>query len=261
MAEDPTSGTASSGAASSGAASSGAASSGTASSEGASSGGASSEGAGSGGTDLGRRIAEQRDAAHLTADDVAERAGMSPQYLRYLESSPEANPTPATLTRLAVALDIMPGVLEGAGLNLPPGQQSAAKNATLFELTVPQCRELIAAGGVGRFLFVQAGRGPMAIPVNFRMDGADVIFRTSGGSAIADGIHQHAVSFDVDQLDEALGEGWSVVLTGTAGVITDGAEKSRVQALAIEPWAGGDRDVYVRLSPSQITGRRIRVSG
>jgi len=221
----------------------------------------SSGDANAGGTDLGRRITERRDQAHLTVTDVAERAGISPQYLHYLESSPAANPTPATLTRLAVALDVAPSSLAGAGLNLPPGQRSAARNATLHELTAAQCQELIAAGGVGRFLFVQEGRGPVAIPVNFKMDGDDVIFRTSGDSAIAEGIHQQPVSFDVDQLDDALGEGWSVLLTGKANVITGATEINRVQALGIKPWAGGDREVYARLSPSRITGRRIRVSG
>ena len=221
----------------------------------------SSGDAGAGGTDLGRRIAERRDQAHLTVADVAERAGMSPQYLHYLESSLGANPTPATLTRLAVALDVAPSSLAGAGLNLPPGQRSAARNAMLHELTASQCRELIAPGGVGRFLFVQEGRGPVAIPVNFKMDGDDVIFRTSGDSAVAEGIHQQPVSFDVDQLDDALGEGWSVLLTGKASVVTGAAETSRVQALGIKPWAGGDRELYVRLSASRITGRRIRVSG
>jgi len=221
----------------------------------------SSGDAGAGGTDLGRRVTERRAQAHLTVADVAERAGISPLYLRYLESSPAANPTPATLTRLAVALDVAPSSLAGAGLNLPPGQRSAARNATLHELTAAQCQELIAAGGVGRFLFVQEGRGPVAIPVNFKMDGDDVIFRTSGDSAIAEGIHRQPVSFDVDQLDDALGEGWSVLLTGKANVITGATEINRVQALGIKPWAGGDREVYVRLSPSAITGRRIRVSG
>jgi transcriptional regulator with XRE-family HTH domain len=217
--------------------------------------------AGEGGTDLGRRIAEQRDEAHLTVADVAERAGMSPQYLRYLESSPAANPTPATVTRLAAALDVTPSSLAGAGLNLPPGQRSAARNATLHELTASQCRDLIAAGGIGRFLFIQEGRGPVAIPVNFKMDGDDVIFRTSGNTAVAEGIRQQPVSFDVDHLDDALGEGWSVLLTGKAGVITGAAETRRVEALDIKPWAGRDREVYVRLSPSQVTGRRIRVTG
>lgn len=214
-----------------------------------------------GGTDLGRRVAEQRDEAHLTVDEVADRAGMAPQYLRYLETSPAANPTPATLTRLAVALDVMPSSLAGAGLNLPPGQRSAARNATLHHLTVAECWAMIAPGGIGRFLFVQPGRGPVAIPVNFKLDGDDVIFRTGSESTVAEGIHQQPVSFDVDHLDDALGEGWSVLLTGTVSVITSPAEVVRLQALDIEPWAGGDRNTYVRLTPTQITGRRIRVSG
>jgi hypothetical protein len=214
-----------------------------------------------GGTDVGRRIAEQRDKSHLTVADVAERAGMSPQYLTYLESSPTANPTVATLTRVAAALDVTPSTLEGAGLNRPPGQRSAGRNPTLHDLTEAECLALIMPGGVGRFLFVEAGRGPVAFPVNFKMDGGDVVFRVDSDLMSTEGVHQQPVSFDVDQLDEALGEGWSVLLTGTAKVISDSRELSRAQALDIQPWAGGDRDLYIRLSPTQVTGRRIRVTG
>ena len=217
--------------------------------------------ASSGGTDVGRRIAEQRTEAHLTVTDVAERAGMSPEYLTYLETSPAANPTSATVIRIAAALNVASSALEGAGLNLPPGQGPAGRNATLHHLTEAECRALIAPGGIGRFLFVQAGRGPVAIPVNFKMDGGDVVFRISGESVSAEGVHQQPVSFDVDHLDEALGEGWSVLLTGTARAVTGDAAESRVKALGIQPWAGGDRDPYVRLSATQVTGRRIRVSG
>lgn len=138
---------------------------------------------------------------------------------------------------------------------------AAARSPTLHHLSEAECRALIAPGGVGRFLFVQAGRGPVAIPVNFKMHGADVVFRTSADSVTAHGIQQQPVSFDVDHLDEALSEGWSVLLTGTARVITDAGELSRAQAVGIQPWAGRDRDVYVRLSPTQMTGRRIRVNG
>jgi transcriptional regulator with XRE-family HTH domain len=217
--------------------------------------------ASSGSTDIGRRIAEQRSAVHMTVADVAERAGMSPQYLTYLESSPTANPTVATLTRVAAALDVTPSTLEGAGLNLPPGQRSAARNPTLHDLTKAECLALIAPGGVGRFLFVQAGRGPVAFPVNFKMDSGDVVFRVGDDSVSTEGVHQQPVSFDVDNLDEALGEGWSVLLTGTAKVISESSELSQAQALDIKPWAGGDRHLYIRLSPTQITGRRIRVTG
>jgi hypothetical protein len=212
------------------------------------------------GTDIGRRIAEQRTSKGLTVADAAERAGMAPEYLAYLESSMAPNPSQAALTRLAAALDTTPGSLSGARLNLPPGQRSAATGAVLDSMTVAECRQHLADGGIGRFLFVEPGRGPVAIPVNFRMDGDDVVFRTSTGGSVSAGLHERRVSFDVDHLDDALSEGWSVLLTGKAHIITDPAGLARADALHIEPWADGDRPVYVRLSASQITGRRIRVA-
>lgn len=213
-----------------------------------------------GGADLGRRISEQRKRAGLSRDEVAQRAGLAPEYLAYLESSPDPNPTQATLIQLAAALDTGVGTLSGAGLYQPPGQRGAAKHPVLTQLTTDECRALIARGGVGRVLFIEEGRGPVAIPVNFRMDGDDVVFRTGGGAGIAAGLRQASVSFDVDHLDEALSEGWSVLLTGTAVVITDPAELEHVTSLGIEPWAGGERPTYVRLQPRQITGRAIRVT-
>lgn len=215
----------------------------------------------SGGSDLGRRIIEQRAQAGLTLAETADRAGMSQGYLSYLEASPMPNPTHATLTRLAAALGTDLGSLSGAGLYLPPGQRGAAKNPVLEKLTAEECRARIAPGGVGRFLFIERDRGPVAIPVNFRIDGDDVVFRTASHSALDEGVHGERVSFDVDHLDEAMGEGWSVLLTGTASVISDETELKRAEALDIEPWAGADRTVYVRMKVSQVSGRRIRVTG
>jgi len=214
----------------------------------------------SAGTDVGRRIAEQRSRVGLTVAEAAERAGMAPEYLAYLESSMAPNPSQAALIRLAAALNTTPGSLSGAGLNLPPGQRSAATSTLLESLTPAECRQYLAEGGIGRFLFVEAGRGPVAIPVNFRMDGDDVVFRTSSGGSVSAGLHERRVSFDVDHLDDALGEGWSVLVTGKARVITDPDGLVHAEALHIEPWAGGDKPVYVRLTASQVTGRRIRVA-
>lgn len=214
-----------------------------------------------GGTDLGRRISEQRDRAGLSLAETAERAGLAAEYLAYLESSQDPNPTQATLIRLAAALGTSPAALSGAGLTLPPGQRGAAAKPVLASLTADECRALIAPGGVGRVLFVEPGRGPVAIPVNYRMDGPDVVFRTGVRTGIAESIRQGPVSFDVDHLDEALSEGWSVLVTGTASVISDPAELDRAAALGVEPWAGGDRPLYVRLRVRQVTGRAIRVTG
>jgi len=217
--------------------------------------------AATGGTDIGRRIYERRERAGLSRAETAARAGLAPEYLAYLETTADPNPTYATLIRLAAALETSVGALSGAGLNIPPGQRDAADTPVLASLDPAECRALIAAGGVGRVLFVEPGRGPVAVPVNYRMDGDDVVFRTASGSGLADGIRQASVSFDVDQLDEALGEGWSVLLTGSASVITDPAEVDRLKSLSIDPWAGGDRPMYVRLRAHQVTGRAIRVRG
>jgi transcriptional regulator with XRE-family HTH domain len=218
--------------------------------------------AGTAGTDLGRRIVEQRERAGLTVADAAARAGMAPDYLEYLESAASPNPTEATLTRLAAAFDTPKSSLSGAGLNLSPGhQRSAAQHPVLEALTTEQCREHLAGGGVGRFLFVEPRRGAVAIPVNYLMDGEDIVFRAGRQTSIADAVSQQQVSFDVDHIDDTLSEGWSVLLSGTARIITEPVELEHATALGIEPWAPGDRDVYVRMAASQITGRRIRVEG
>jgi transcriptional regulator with XRE-family HTH domain len=209
------------------------------------------------GSDLGRRITEQRKRAGLSRKQVADKAGMAPSYLDYLETSPAPNPSHGALTWLASALGTTSDALRGAGLEAPPGQRQAARHPVLEALSEAECRAYLAPGGVGRFLFM-ADRGPVAIPVNYRMLGADIVFRTGRATGEAAGAQLPRVSFDVDHLDDDLAEGWSVLVSGEAELITNPGELARAREAGITPWAGGDRDTYVRLTPREITGRRIR---
>jgi nitroimidazol reductase NimA-like FMN-containing flavoprotein (pyridoxamine 5'-phosphate oxidase superfamily) len=209
------------------------------------------------GSDLGRRIVEQRHRAGLSVEEAADRAGMPVSYLRYLETSATPNPGSGVLGWLAAALGTTPGALRGAGHGQPPGQGRAAARPVLESLTADECRAYLAAGGIGRFLYL-APRGPVAVPVNYRMLGDDIVFRTASASSVADGVRQPRVSFDVDHIDDALSEGWSVLASGTASLITDPDVLEQVAALAIEPWAGGQRDACVRIVAREISGRRIR---
>ena len=61
------------------------------------------------------------------------------------------------------------------------------------------------------------------------------------------------VAFEVDHIDESTREGWSVLVRSGAHHITGDVNKN-----AVESWAGGDRPLYIRISPNEITGRRIR---
>jgi transcriptional regulator with XRE-family HTH domain len=216
---------------------------------------------GNGSSDLGRRIAEQCDRAGLTRAQVADRAGMAVSYLEYLETSRAPAPGWGALARLADALGTTAAALDGAGLYLPPGQRRAARLPVLEALTATECREYLSPGGVGRFLFA-AARGPVAIPVNYLMLGEDIVFRTGATtSAVADTEQRPRVSFEVDHIDDAFGEGWSVLVSGEARLVREPDELAEVAALGIVPWAGGDRDTYVRIVSRDITGRRIRAPG
>src|SRR5437879_4978099 len=134
-------------------------------------------GARHGGTDMGRRIREHRQHAGLTPEEVAARAGMAVTYLSYLENDPDASPTPATMARLAAALGTSSRDLAGAGHDLPPGQAGPAAHPVLEVVSAEECRAYLDTHGIGRFVFVDV-RGPVAVPVNYRMLGDDVVFRT-----------------------------------------------------------------------------------
>ena len=134
--------------------------------------------------DLGRRLAEQRERCGLSRAETADRAGVAVSYLEYLETSATAHPAPDVLIRLADALGTTAAALGGGGVGLPPGHRRAAGHPVIAELTPADCRDLLVPGGVGRFLFV-ADRGPVAVPVNYRMLGGDIVFRTSESGSVA----------------------------------------------------------------------------
>lgn len=213
----------------------------------------------SGGSDLGRRLTRRREELGLSIERVAAGASMDPGYLTYLETATDPDPSRSTLWRLAVVLQTSPASLRGGDQGRPPGGSAPGPEPHLEEMGREECLSLIGPGGVGRFVFLE-GRGPVAVPVNFRMLGTDVVFRTEATTSLAMRAAQVRVSFEVDHLDDALAEGWSVLLSGTAHRVEDPTELVEVQALGIEPWAGGLRDTYYRLRPEEVTGRRIEVA-
>ena len=207
--------------------------------------------------DLSRRIALRRAELRLSQAQLAARAGLSLRYLEYLERYP-ARPSPAALRQLAAALRTTPAVLLGGGANVPPGQWRPAGLRVVSKLMPAECRRLIAPGGVGRIAFGTIS-GPVVVPVNFAVLADTLVIRTAEGTVI-DGHADEQVALEVDHIDEALCQGWSVLVRGPAHRVTHPAELRRLQEDAVVwPWAGGEREVYVRIIPREITGRRIEL--
>lgn len=135
--------------------------------------------------------------------------------------------------------------------------EPAARTRVLCTLSPAECFDLLEPGGIGRVGFTSAA-GIMMLPVNFAMTGKTIVFRTAPDTLLA--VYANApVSFETDRLDEALREGWSVLVHGHAHKVTDEREIRHLEhETQLEPWAGGARDVYVRITPGQISGRRIQ---
>jgi len=208
--------------------------------------------------DLSKRVARRRAELHLSTAQVAARSGLSLRYLEYVERYP-ARPTPAALRHLAAALQTTPAALLGGGANVPPGHGPRPADLRVISKLMPaECRRLITPGGVGRIGFTTLN-GPMVVPVNFAVLADTIVIRTAEGTVI-DGHADGPVALEVDHIDEALGQGWSVLVRGPAHRVSHPAELRRLQEDAVVwPWPGGEREVYVRIIPSQVTGRRIEL--
>ncbi|MEU9044642.1 MULTISPECIES: pyridoxamine 5'-phosphate oxidase family protein [unclassified Kitasatospora] len=208
--------------------------------------------------DVGRRIAQRRSQLGLSREETARRAGMAVEYLEHLESSP-ATVEAGSLTRLAGALGTSARQLLGGDLDRPPGRAAAAAHPVLKELAASECWAKLAPGGVGR-VALTAPEGPVVLPVNYRVLDGTLIFRTAVGGTPASTVGSR-VAFEVDQVDEALRTGWSVLVVGAATPFDEPeAIEHLIRRGAPDPWAGGVRDVWVRIKPSTVTGRTISTS-
>jgi nitroimidazol reductase NimA-like FMN-containing flavoprotein (pyridoxamine 5'-phosphate oxidase superfamily) len=161
----------------------------------------------------------------------------------------------ATGTRPAGRRDALPA----ASGPESPARGSAASRRVLRTLSPAECVELLEPGGVGRVGFNSAN-GIVILPVNFAVTGRTIIFRTAPDTLLS--LYADArVSFETDRYDEANREGWSVLIQGHAHRVSDEREEKLLEARThLEPWVPAGRDVYVRITPTRISGRRIQPS-
>lgn len=133
-----------------------------------------------------------------------------------------------------------------------------AASADVAELTVEQCRALLASQQIGRLGVVVDGY-PVITPVGYALDhDVVVLHKRTGGTLTA---LQHAnVTLQIDGIDPVTRSGWSVLVRGLAEEVTeqhDSALVERTRATGQPPWAPGEDVHSVRLIPHRITGRRL----
>jgi nitroimidazol reductase NimA-like FMN-containing flavoprotein (pyridoxamine 5'-phosphate oxidase superfamily) len=130
----------------------------------------------------------------------------------------------------------------------------------LEPLTPEDCWRYLAKRVVGRIGF-DIGHGPRIHPVNYRVDGEAVVFRTTDESELGRFVELFAtgslVAFEIDEIDYEQYQGWSVLLSGQLEQVDNPDELRRLHATWPRPWAGGTRNLLVRMAPTEVTGRRL----
>jgi SAM-dependent methyltransferase len=148
------------------------------------------------------------------------------------------------------------------GVARRPTELRVESDASFEELGQGVCLRLLATQSIGR-LAISTGMHPVIFPVNYILDGDTIVFRSDAGSQ-CDAISGQPVAFEVDSVDADRRVGWSVHVWGRASEIGRAHSRelqARIHALALVPWAPGDKDHWIRVVPAGMTGRRIRRRG
>ncbi|MEU9023980.1 pyridoxamine 5'-phosphate oxidase family protein [Actinomadura sp. NPDC048394] len=119
-----------------------------------------------------------------------------------------------------------------------------------------ECRDLLRHAEVGRIVFTHNAL-PAIQPVNYVLDGEDIVFRTSRTSRLATAATGTIVAFEIDEFDVDTRTGWSVVAVGPARRVSAPGEVALLQGIELRTWAPGQRDLLIRVRPEMLSGRRI----
>jgi nitroimidazol reductase NimA-like FMN-containing flavoprotein (pyridoxamine 5'-phosphate oxidase superfamily) len=98
---------------------------------------------------------------------------------------------------------------------------------------------------------------PTVLPVNYRLVGDRVVFRTGEGSKLDAATRGAVVAFEVDAVDPVTHTGWSVVVTGVAREVTDPADLAALQGTGLPRWATCGDGRVVAIDTAVVSGRRI----
>ena len=115
--------------------------------------------------------------------------------------------------------------------------------------------DLISGVSLGRLVTVLEGR-PEIFPVNFVVQRHTILFRSAEGTKLFSTVMNDHVLFEAD--DHSVADGWSVIVRGTARVLSSSDEIHEADSAQLLPWVPTEKLRYVRITPSEISGRRFR---
>ena len=125
----------------------------------------------------------------------------------------------------------------------------------LREISKTECLDLLASHRVGRVAYCD-DLGPVVLPVNYVLDQGTVLIQISPHSTLARHLRSAPASFQIDDFDDFNQTGWSVLVRGDAAHV-DNADLPADDEGRPHAWAEGQRTFHVRITPHDISGRRL----
>jgi nitroimidazol reductase NimA-like FMN-containing flavoprotein (pyridoxamine 5'-phosphate oxidase superfamily) len=126
-------------------------------------------------------------------------------------------------------------------------------------LSVHDCWKYLRSASVGRVAVVKDAV-PEIFPVNYLPEDGTVIFRTAPGTKLDAVLQGGTVALEADGLNDYGTIAWSVVLKGQPeAAALAGDDLSRADR-DLTPWEAGVKDQLIRITPTELTGRRFVIS-
>jgi len=125
-----------------------------------------------------------------------------------------------------------------------------------YELSTWESMDLLGTSGIGRLCIIEQGF-PLAVPVNYRIDGESVgaqtvVVRTAPTTLI--GRYEGPASLEVDEIDVDGGTAWSVIVRGTLRRVLGRHELPDPKPLLSE-----GRLQWMSMPVGAVSGRRFRL--
>jgi uncharacterized protein len=130
------------------------------------------------------------------------------------------------------------------------------RGGRLENLDRDECRRLLGSTTIGRLGYC-TDFGPRIVPMNYTLVSESVTFRTGIDTEAAHQLFDHPIAFEVDQVDEFLQAGWSVLVAGNAQPLDEASLLLLDVGQSPQPWPEGRRSLVVQLPLTMMTGRRV----
>lgn len=126
----------------------------------------------------------------------------------------------------------------------------------LEQLSRTKALEHLGSVDLGRLVFTHQAL-PAIRPVNHLVEGESIIVRATSGAAITSAADRGViVAYEADSIDPDSRLGWSVIVIGTARLLTDDVAVARYRA-RLEPWISGVVDDVITISADLVTGYQM----